>query len=236
MARFILVHGASHAGWCWERIVKRLQAAGHEVVAPDLPGHGSDKTPKSEVTLASYIDHIAAILDAAPGKSVLVGHSMGGLTIAGAAEARPEKVERLVYVTAYPPVDGDSVGSIMAADPSSKVPAVTEVVENGTCVVVADHAVADIFYNDCSPTDVADAKSRLEPEPAAPLGAPVALTETRYGRIPRTFVGCREDHCIAHAYQKQIAARAGCTWLGDIEAGHSPFLSKPDELAALLAR
>ena len=235
MARYILVHGASHAGWCWDRVATRLEAAGHDVIAPDLPAHGADKTAKSQVTLASYIGHIVSILDAVPGKSILVGHSMGGLTIAGATEARPDKVERLIYVTAYAPVDGDSVGSILYADPSSKVPAATEVVEDGTCVVVAEHAVADIFYNDCTPADVSDAKSKLEPEPGGPLGETVALTEARHGRVPRAFIGCLIDHCIAFAYQKDIAKRAGCTWLGDLEAGHSPFLSKPDELAALLA-
>ena len=78
MAIFLLIHGAWHGGWCWRKVVPLLEADGHRALAPDLPGHGKDETPLTEVTLASYSDRICEIAGAQPGPIILVGHSMGG--------------------------------------------------------------------------------------------------------------------------------------------------------------
>ncbi len=100
MTTFALIHGAAHGGWCWDKVVPLLQAEGHSVEAPDLPGHGKDKTPISQVTLQAYTDRVCQVLDAQPEPVVLVGHSMGGVVIAQATESRPDKIRTLVYLTA----------------------------------------------------------------------------------------------------------------------------------------
>ena len=66
MTCFILIHGASHGGWCWDKIVPLLEGLGHTAIAPDLPGHGQDVTPAAEVTLESYVDRICRLLDEHP--------------------------------------------------------------------------------------------------------------------------------------------------------------------------
>ena len=81
MATFVLIHGAWHGGWCWRKVVPHLEAAGHTVIAPDLPSHGDDPTPAAEVTLDDYVRRVCEILDAQDEPVVLVGHSMGGLLV-----------------------------------------------------------------------------------------------------------------------------------------------------------
>jgi pimeloyl-ACP methyl ester carboxylesterase len=49
MSTFVLVHGAWHGAWCWYKVVPRLRQAGHEVIAPDLPSLGRDRTPVAEI-------------------------------------------------------------------------------------------------------------------------------------------------------------------------------------------
>lgn len=85
MSTFVLVHGAWHGGWCWEKVVPLLKKEGHEVVVVDLPGHGDNHVPVPEVTLAAYGDHVAGVLDEQAEPVVLVGHSMGGLAISEVA-------------------------------------------------------------------------------------------------------------------------------------------------------
>ena len=63
MATFMLVHGASTGGWCWEKVVPLLEAAGHKVCAPDLPGLGKDHTPPANVTLADNVEKLSRLLD-----------------------------------------------------------------------------------------------------------------------------------------------------------------------------
>jgi pimeloyl-ACP methyl ester carboxylesterase len=51
MSNYVLIHGAWHGGWCWKNVIPLIEKEGHKVVAPDLPGHGNDKRPITEITL-----------------------------------------------------------------------------------------------------------------------------------------------------------------------------------------
>src|SRR5262249_11659973 len=87
MSTYLLVHGAWHGAWCWYKIIPRLQAAGHKVIALDMPGHGRDWRPPGEITMQDYVDTITRALDAEAEPAVLVAHSRGGLVATHAAEA-----------------------------------------------------------------------------------------------------------------------------------------------------
>ena len=80
-----------------------LEAAGHRVEAPDLPGHGADPTPLSELSMEAYGGFVAESASGAGESIVLVGHSMAGAVISWAAECVPQMIRRLVYLTAYIP-------------------------------------------------------------------------------------------------------------------------------------
>ena len=112
MPSFVLVHGAAHGAWCWERVVPVLAAADavDRVIAVDLPGHGAqrDVKPQDRITLGDYVD---AVVDAITGADlhdvVLVGHSLGGITVTEVAHAVPDRLRHLVYLaTVNPPVGG----------------------------------------------------------------------------------------------------------------------------------
>ena len=117
MATFVLIHGAGHGGWCWDKVKPILEKNGHTVVAPDLPGHGQDKTPIADVSLAAYAERVCEILDQQSEKVILVGHSLGGLTVTQAAEQRPDNIELMVYLTAFLLKDGESRMSIREREP-----------------------------------------------------------------------------------------------------------------------
>ena len=106
MATFVLVHGACHGGWCWEKVVPLLQAHGHTAHAPDLPGLGKDTMPPANVTLADNVEKISRLLDKMEEPVVLVGHALGGVTIGQTAEARRRKIKALVYVCGLMPPSG----------------------------------------------------------------------------------------------------------------------------------
>ncbi|HLY58890.1 MAG TPA: alpha/beta fold hydrolase, partial [Stellaceae bacterium] len=74
MSSFVLVHGAWHGKWCWEKLVPLLEAAGHEVLAPDLPGMGDDRTPAT-LSLAAWADFVARRIEDCAEPVILVGHS-----------------------------------------------------------------------------------------------------------------------------------------------------------------
>ena len=109
MNTFVMVHGAWHGAWCWYKLVPLLQSAGHTVIAPDLPSLGMDRTPLSQVSLDTWVEHICHVVDTASEPVVLVGHSRGGIIISEVAERRSDKIALLVYLAAYLLRDGESL-------------------------------------------------------------------------------------------------------------------------------
>ncbi len=232
MATFVLVHGAWHGAWCWHDIVPLLESEGHRVLVPDLPGHGDDHSPVAEMTLDSYARRVAETIEQATEPVVLVGHSMGGIVVTQAAELVPDRVARLVYVTAFLPADGQSLvdlaGSVEHGDNVQPNLVIDE--HTGTCVV-ADSALVDVFYGECSDEQAADAIGRLVPESLAVVVTPVHVTSAGAGRIPRAYVECLRDGGLTIALQRSMHAALPCDPVVAIEADHSPFLSRPRELA-----
>jgi alpha-beta hydrolase superfamily lysophospholipase len=81
MSSFVFVHGAWHGAWCWSKVVSLLEGTGHRAIALDLPGHGRDDTPITQVTFEAYCNKLREILEAQTEPVILVGHSMGGRVI-----------------------------------------------------------------------------------------------------------------------------------------------------------
>jgi pimeloyl-ACP methyl ester carboxylesterase len=234
MATFVLVHGAWHGGWCWHRIVARLQRASHRVMAPDLLALGIDSTPPGHVTLDRWASQIAALIESAPEPVVLVGHSRGGIVLSAVAERIPERIRTLVYVTAFLLEDGVSLQETAAHIPGSLVPPAMIVADDRLTATMRADAVRPAFYGQCSDDDVALAMSLLKPEPLAPLATPVRISAERFGRVPRVYVECTADRAITHAAQRQMQAALPCRECITLDTDHSPFFSRPDELAAVL--
>ena len=235
MSTFILIHGAAHGGWCWYKIVALLEQQGHTVLAPDLPSHGRDKTPVSEVTLAAYVDSVCSVVDAQPEPVVLVGHSMGGSIITQVAEERPDKVKVLVYVVAVLPLNGETMTQGIQQDTESLFPPNFVVSDDQKSGTVRAEGLRDIFYADCSDEDVALARTLLVPQALAPLNTPAHTSAANFGRVPRVFIECLQDRAMTPARQKQLYTAQPCQRVITMNTSHSPFFSAPDELAAHLA-
>ena len=234
MATFVLIHGAWHGGWCWYKVVARLQAAGHEVHAPDLAGLGRDMTPLHEVTLARWVDQVADLVSSQPGPVVLVGHSRGGIIVSEVAERLPERIAHAVYLAAFMVKDGQTLMDVARANTASKLAGATIFDAATRSTTVREELIAPTFYAGCSADDVALAKLLLRPEPAGPMSTPLTLTAARYGRVPRTYIVCEHDEAVSPEVQRTMHEAQPGTQVLTLPTDHSPFLSAPDALCAQL--
>jgi pimeloyl-ACP methyl ester carboxylesterase len=234
VASYVLIHGAWHGGWCYEEIAPQLAASGHQVRAPDLPGHGSDPTPRTGQTLEAYAARVGEVLGELDEPAILLGHSMGGAVISVAAERWPERIAKLVYLAAFLLPDGQSMLAAAGEDADTLITGNLVSCEEPGCVRVRDDVVEAAFYGACTADQIARARARLTPQNPAPFSEPVRTTAARFGRVPRVYLTCRRDRAISLAAQRRMALAGPCEKLVELDADHSPFYSAPDALTAEL--
>ena len=234
MSTFLLVHGAWHGAWCWKTLIPLLESDGCRVIAPDLPGHGNDRTPVNDISLDSYVQRIILELEKLEDEVILVGHSMGGIIISEVAERCPEKIKCLVYLTAFLPLTGDSLSLMEKRNPCSAVPPSLIPSVDGLSATVKENRIIDLFYHDCSKDDIKLAENNLCPQALGLLDTPVELSDGRFGRIPRIYIECSEDRALCHEFQKIMINAYPGTETYTLASGHSPFFSMPVKLAEIL--
>ena len=232
MSRYVLVHGSWHGSWVWDRVAPMLADPGHDVATPDLPGRGGDPRDPASVTLADHVDAVVEVLETSGRPAILVGHSFGGFVISHVAERVPERVELLVYVAAFLLRHGETVLGVATSVPPS-VPHL-DVGEEEGLIVVRPEAAPLVFYDDCSPEDARWATALLVPEALGPRRTPAALTEERFGSVPRVYVETTNDRALTVSLQRRMHSALPCREVVAIASGHSPFLSMPETLAERL--
>ena len=236
MTTFVLVHGAFHGAWCWVKAIPALEARGCRAVAIDLPGFGDDRTPIADISLDGNAAAVAAAVRRERESVVLVGHSLGGVSIAAACELVPKRVRLAIYLAAFLPRDGDSVASLSASPAARKDSGPSAFVRaaDGLSFSPVPERARGIFYSRCSDADVAYAVPRFRAQPYSVQKSVLHLTAERYGRVPRAYIECLHDNAISLGLQRDMAAKSGCRDVVSLPTDHSPFFSAPELLAETL--
>jgi pimeloyl-ACP methyl ester carboxylesterase len=219
----MLVHGAWHGSWCWEPVRRILRDAGVATAVVDNPS-----VAHAPSDLHADGDNLRAALDAIAGPVVLVGHSYGGAVITDAG-AHPN-VQRLVYLTAFPLDEGESLleNGLTGGEDMELVGALQF---DGEILNVDPSRIVDFFFHDCAPDVAAAATAQLRPMSlSAMAGVPRSVA---WRERPSTYIVCTDDRALPVALQRSCAARLDD--VVDMATSHSPFLSRPDDLARLLA-
>jgi pimeloyl-ACP methyl ester carboxylesterase len=228
VSTFVLVHGAWHGAWCWDRVLPELRARGHRAVAVELPS--DDPDAGTQAYLRAIDGHVVD-----PRTTVLVAHSMAGLVAPVYAERRP--VRELVLLASLLPLPGASW-----RDQSSTSRPMTEDFydeflphqlkdDRGRSFWTPDLA-ANLFYHDCGPADAAGAAARLRPQAATVLTEPTPWT----GDVPCPvrYIVCDADRAVSGRWGQETATARLGAHVDHLPTSHSPFWSRPADLAALL--
>jgi pimeloyl-ACP methyl ester carboxylesterase len=228
MSTFVLVHGAWHGAWCWERLTPELESLGHRVITMDLPVDDDS---------ATFEDYAEAVCDALPddpeGAPVLVGHSLSGTTVPLVAARRP--VQRIVYLCAMPPIPGMSFAQQMSHESEMLHPDYTkglgEADPQGRYSWVHEDLARFHLFGDCDDVTVSGAFNRLRPQAVSPYALPCSLTELP--AVASTYVVCTEDRIVNPDWSRRIAHEWLDAEIVELPGSHSPFFSQPKALAQL---
>ena len=233
MATFVLVHGSFQGGWIWKPTAEVLRRQGHEVYAPTLDGCGErGKLIRPGITIAAQAQEVADMLFYEDLQNiVLVATSTGGLVVCKTAELARERISRLAFVDALAPQPGELVSSIVQRGPNAP-PIPTTGLTRGP----SREELENRLFADLEPELRTWAVDRATPHPVEASDAPGELDafwasagEWRDTRVVR----CTLSQNPPEAHQRRTAETLNASW-HEMEAGHYPMLSHPEELAALL--
>lgn len=238
----LLIHGAWQGSWAFGVWKPWLEGAGWRVHCVDLPGNGqTPATAQQPATLAGYTTHVCEALAALERPAVVLGHSGGGIVASQVAEALPDHVAALVYLVGMMLPDGMSYADLIAAaradDPEWIYTGIGPHLhwnDDASSSRVSQEGALEVFLHDC-PADAARAAARqLTPQAETGRAMANALTPGRYGRVPRLYVGCRNDRSVPWALQQRMQRLQPPQARVELDCGHVPQLACPQALTAAL--
>jgi pimeloyl-ACP methyl ester carboxylesterase len=234
MARYVLVHGGGHGGWCYQPVARIMRAQGHEVYTPTLTGLGErEHLLSSSVDLETHITDVAKLLQFEDLEDViLVGHSYGGMVISGVADRATKRIGNLVFLDAAMPQNGQSLvdhaGPFMAAARSRSR------VVNGIELVLFPGEDPMNFFGVKDPEQIAWMKTKLTPHPWKCFEQKLVLkNEAAMRKLPQSVIVC-SSHMNDQARAALKALSNGRFW--EIDTGHDLMITEPAAVAGMLSQ
>ncbi len=230
---FVLLHGAFHGGWCWERVAGRLRARGHRVTTPTQTGLGERRHLISRgITLATFIDDLVNHLryeDLAD--IVLVGHSFGGNAISGAAERSPERIAELVYLDALVIEGGVRPFDTLPPETVAERVRLAEATSDGVSIPAPPAASFGVVDQ----TDAAWLEARMTPHPLSTYQSPLPIGGPPGNGLPARYICCTDPVYRPLEAVRRRVAQGGWT-VEEIATGHDAMVTAPDALVEVLDR
>jgi len=241
LANYVLVHGAWHGGWCWNKVTPLLRKAGAEVFVPTLTGlgeraHLNDRLNPADITLDVHIQDVVQMMRYEGLKDVvLVGHAYAGMVITGVAEVCPDLISHMVFVNGVIPSDGESmVDQLVPVRGEEFASWVRDEIENGNGYLAAPASAEEVGrrWGITDPVDLAWVGANVTPQPAAAMASPVHMGNPKAAAIPKNFVGGGESGFDTVAKR----ARSAGWGVYPVDSGHDTMITHAQELTEILLK
>ncbi len=224
----LCLHGGAHGAWCWERVLPHLEIPAR---AMDLPGRGNHPAPLESVTLDDWVDAVVdEVRRSEEAPTVLVGHSLAGITMPRVAERIPELLSHLVFIACTVPEEGRTVLEGLAPDIELLA---RENRDNPAALKMPDEIATAMFCNDMDAEQTRFVLDRLVPEAWQPMQTPNRLAGLRHG-IPATYIKLLRDRSVPPELQDTMIQNIGSPRVVVMDTGHNVMISQPQALAKCL--
>ncbi|MBB5637100.1 pimeloyl-ACP methyl ester carboxylesterase [Pedobacter cryoconitis] len=230
---FVLVHGAWHGGWCWQKVSKKLRAEGGLVYTPTLSGLGENKNMlNNQIDLNTHIEDIVnLIVKNNLHHVILVGHSYGGVVIAGVADRIPERLEKLVYLDAVLTENGESTFSVNPKQSQDDFTKKAMDFDKGLSIPPP----SSTWFGLKDSITVKLTDDSLTSQPYKTFTQPLVLKHPYGNHLPLIYIACTDPELPV---LKQFARRTKKNKMWkyyELKTGHDAMISMPNELTALLS-
>ena len=238
---FVFIHGAWAGSWVWDALKLELEAAGHRVLALDMPGNPQHPAAPDAISMAGCMAHIASACAEIDGPLLLVGHSGGGVIVTQAAEMLAERVVGVAYLAGMMLPSGlgfaELSNSLLATNPEAAgIWPHLVWAEDRQSSEVPPEAVCEVFLQDLPRDQAMAAAQRFCSQPEGTRALVANWTAERFGRLPRLYVEATEDRSVVLAAQRKMQALVPGAQVVSLPCGHVPQVVQTAAVAeALLA-
>lgn len=233
MKNYLLVHGAWGNAAEFDQLVKYLSSDDRFITTIDLPGHGEYKLPIEDVTMSAYVGAVVNEISNFDEKIILVGHSLAGAVISQVAEAVPEKIEKLVYIAAMLPKDGDTAIGLMQSDTAGELLPRILFSEDQSYATLKAEDVREVMLHDVSSEQLVEEvmPGFYMKQATQPFMSPIELSEEKFGSIPKYYIRAELDKVLSPLLQDSMLTNWEVEKVVTLKTGHFPLISAPEELA-----
>lgn len=231
---YVLVHGAWADESAWSMV--RNQLAVHaNVVVVNLPAHGTDQTDGRKVGQAEYVKAVSDVINQQAGKVILVGHSMAGMIISQIADKMPNKIDKLIYVSAFLPKNGQSLNGIVDQFLNGQKLDIFEFNQDYTLIGVKKEALPTVVCADC-PQDMQETLVKYHrPDPVKAFNDKVVLG-ANFAAVPKYYISTKNDNAVPYALQQQMIKGNGkVKKVYEMETSHLPFVVQPEKFLEIIS-
>ena len=225
------MHAAWHGAWSFDKTKKILEQSGAQVITFDLPGHGKDQTPIKDVSFEAYVQKVRNEIMKLDEPVVLVGHSLAGFVVAQVAEDIPDKIEKLIFISAMISHEGKTVYDIVNADTENQLLANLIFAEDQSWATVNEDTLKNVVYNKATAQQIAEAAPHLVYQATQPFFAAVETSVNAFGKIDKTYIVCEYDKILPPAAQRNLIEKVGIGKSLTLSTGHVPNVEDPAALA-----
>ncbi len=237
MKNIVFIHGAYHAGWCWENLIKLLPNDQFLCHPLDLPGQGKNKiaTPKNKVTTQDYINYVLDYVKKNNFKDVIfVSHSLGGTTLSKIIELIPNKISHAFFLTSVI-LNGDSFLDKFPLEIQERYKQVASSREDNSIPPNIERIKSLLFSGEDDSPELENFLSKLEPQPIGPYTDIITLEDFKQSKTPITYIKCRNDLSLPkETFEEIISNLPVGAKITEIDANHEAMFSKSETLAQLL--
>ena len=229
MKTFLIAHGAWSAGWSWKKMHPLMYAAGYRLITPTYTGLGEgEHLANPSNVLETHIQDLLNVIKYEDLREiVLVGHSYGGMVATAVADRMHDRIEQLIYLDAFVPQDGQALIDLIPLDPKNRM---LESVKAGDGWRVPPNPIP----SDTSEADVKWIAERRLPQSFKCFEMPLRLLHGKL-TLPRSYVYCTRIAPGDFFRPFAEVAKGGLGWrYYEMDASHSPHITAPEDLAALL--
>jgi pimeloyl-ACP methyl ester carboxylesterase len=229
---FVLVPGAFHGGWCWQRVSKELRAKGDLVYTPTLSGLAEHKNTLNEkIDLNTHItDIVNLIVEEDLHNVILVGHSFAGAVIAGVADRIPERLSKLVFLDAMLMENGQSALDVSPDDIRKYFIKASADNNNGLSIPF----FTSNFFGVTNAADIKWVNDRLTDQPFKTFSQPLVLKHPYGNHLPLTYIACTQPELRAiKPFAEKTKNSKDWKYL-ELKTGHDAMITMPVELSNML--